>query len=190
MKVHMKPEEQALFVRLLERASSYTEFGSGGSTVLASSLVSGQIATTDSSQEWLDKVARECADAKEQNRLHLVFADIGPTREWGQPVDDSTSHRWPLYALSVWRVKSAANADLFLVDGRFRVACFLEILLRCRKEAKIAIHDYPERRGYHVVEKFADCIETAGSLHVFTRSASFDVAAAQRRLDQARYEPG
>jgi hypothetical protein len=190
MKVHMTPEEQALFRELLSKATTYTEFGAGGSTVLAASVVSGSIVSTDSSREWLDKVAAECAGPQYKSKPQLVHADIGPIREWGNPVDDSCRNRWPLYSLSIWSVKHAANADLFLVDGRFRIACFLEILLRCRSDARTAIHDYIERPEYHIIEKFANVVNSAGTLFVFERSSTFDWARAIPLLDRMRYSYG
>jgi hypothetical protein len=190
MKVHMTPEEQALFAELLSKASSYTEFGAGGSTVLAASLISGPIVSTDSSTEWLERVAAECAGPGYKSKPQLVLADIGPIREWGNPADESCRNRWPLYPLSIWSVKHAANADLFLVDGRFRIACFLEILLRCRADARIAFHDYRDRPGYHIVEKFANVVNSAGTLFVFERSPTFDWAGAISLLDRMRYSYG
>ena len=190
MHVHMEPDERALFTKLLSQASSYTEFGSGGSTVLAASLLSGAVTSVDSSKEWLARVETACGQVSVRSPPRFVFADIGPTVEWGQPADDSCRNRWPLYGLSAWEVDGAENADMFLVDGRFRVACFLETLLRCREEAKIAIHDYAPRPGYHVVEPFVDCIAAAGTLSVFRRRPSVDWRGAVRLLDRARYDRG
>lgn len=187
MKVHMTPAEEALFAELLSKASSYTEFGAGGSTTLAASTLAGRIVSTDSSREWLDRVAAECNGPRYKSKPQLVHADIGPIREWGNPADDSCRNRWPLYSLSIWSVQHAANADLFLVDGRFRIACFLEILLRCRNDARIAMHDYRDRLGYHIVEKFANVVNAADTLFVFERSSSFDWAKAIVLLDRMRY---
>lgn len=54
---------------------------------------------------------------------------------------------------------------MVLVDGRFRVACFLKLLLAMDEEqaskTSMLIHNYrwPE---YHVIEEFADPIKILG----------------------------
>ncbi len=188
MNVRMDPDEKALFASLFSNVLGYAEFGAGGSTELASSLVSEFVVSVDSSVEWLDKVARACADKR--TKPTLVHVDIGPIGDWGHPKDNSKRAVWPLYSLAPWSSTPAARADLFLIDGRFRVACFLEALVRCRDDAKIAIHDFAPRAGYHRIRPFVDEIATVGTLSVFQRRKSLDVREAFAVLDKARYDPG
>eukprot|EP00428_Durinskia_dybowskii_P081023 CAMPEP_0170427324 /NCGR_PEP_ID=MMETSP0117_2-20130122/39159_1 /TAXON_ID=400756 /ORGANISM="Durinskia baltica, Strain CSIRO CS-38" /LENGTH=61 /DNA_ID=CAMNT_0010686509 /DNA_START=22 /DNA_END=204 /DNA_ORIENTATION=+ len=56
----MTSKEVALFVRYLSSAHSYFEFGCGGSTIVASKYGPADLSITsvDSSQEWLDIVAK------------------------------------------------------------------------------------------------------------------------------------
>ena len=57
--------------------------------------------------------------------------------------------------------------DVYLVDGRYRVACACSAFLHAAKygaaNAIILMHDYAEREHYHVVEQFADIIESSPS---------------------------
>ncbi|MGD0721558.1 MAG: hypothetical protein ABR970_11010, partial [Roseiarcus sp.] len=173
MKVRMNDGEQALFAKHLGKARSFVEFGCGGSTVFAASHVNGPVISLDSSKEWIDQVAAACAKQVGRPQPKLFVVDIGPIGEWGRPVDDRFRERWPLYALTMWQAKAAADADLFLIDGRFRVSCFMETLLRCRPEAVVLIHDFPERKSYHVVREFADEIASCSALYAFQRRSDF-----------------
>jgi hypothetical protein len=186
----MTEEEKSLFIAFLRRASSYLEFGCGGSTVLAASHVSKSLISVDSSIEWLNQVAAACATDASLTKPTLVLADIGPTAEWGRPMDESCREKWPSYSELVWQQLNADQADLYLVDGRFRVACFLQILLRCKADAVILIHDFTIRKEYHIVRNFAREIAMAGELSAFVRCANCNYEDLRHALERAKYHPG
>lgn len=187
--VHMTSSERDALERFLDSASSYVEFGCGGSTVLACQKSLQFVVSLDSSHDWIAKTWRAC---QRNGKLvpQMIFADIGPVGEWGRPVDESCKHRWPIYSAAVWDIPQAEDADFFLIDGRFRVACFLETILRCRADAVVAIHDYPERREYHVVEQFARPLMTTDSLTAFVPRAGMERAKVQAMLPMFTYQPG
>ena len=56
----MSDDECRLFKSILKCSMRYLEFGSGGSTCLAASLVTESNISIDSSLEWLDKVRQVC----------------------------------------------------------------------------------------------------------------------------------
>lgn len=161
----MSSDEAALFLSFVRNSRIYVEFGTGGSTVVASKYVQSSILSVDSSREWLDQVRIACAS--HQTRPELVFIDIGPTGEWGFPADASTKSRWPDYHSAVWKMPHSAAADLYFVDGRFRVACFAQIVLHCNPNAIIGIHDFASRPRYHCVREIAREIATAGDISFF-----------------------
>jgi hypothetical protein len=187
MHPRMEPDEITLFESLLRSSQFYLEFGSGGSTVLASQLVNEAVVSVDSSQAWLDKVKSECEKAGSRIRPTLVLADIGPVGEWGYPADQSWRSAWPEYYSAIWTVPKTEATDLCLVDGRFRVACFMTALMRCSDRALVAVHDFGERSSYAVIKEFADEIARTGSLSVFRRKASFDAYKALTVLDAVRF---
>jgi hypothetical protein len=189
MHVRMEDDERQLFAAFLLRANSYVEFGAGGSTFFASSLMSGSITTVDSSRDWLNKVADACTQYPERPQPVLVHIDIGPTGDWGWPIDQSRRDYWPQYATAVWSVAGADAADLYLIDGRFRVSCFVETLLRCRADAVILIHDFAERVGYHAVRDLAREIAVASSLSAFVPKPNLDLERTQEILKVSRYTP-
>lgn len=184
----MSDDEKRLFAALLRPVTSYVEFGCGGSTVFALSHMQGTVVSQDSSRQWLDSVAAACRE-QHLGEPQLVLADIGPTGEWGCPLDESCRERWPSYSGGIWDRPGTESADLYLVDGRFRVACFLETLLRCRPDALILIHDYAPRPEYHVVREFAREIATAATLCAFVRRPAFDQNALLNVLARTRYDP-
>ena len=186
----MEENELALFSSFLQEARSYVEFGCGGSTLHAASLGVPGIVSVDSSAHWLQQVAGKCVEAKLATKPTLVFADIGPTGDWGYPVDESCRDRWPNYAASIEGMAGTEYADLYLVDGRFRVSCFLKTLQRCKPDAVILFHDFASRREYHIVRQFAREIAVASDLSAFVPLPIHDRQAFADVLEQVKYLPG
>ena len=58
MTPRMSAAELGLLASFLRCAQHYYEFGAGGSTCLAASLVAQSVTAVDSSQAWLDEVMR------------------------------------------------------------------------------------------------------------------------------------
>ena len=186
MKLSMTADEQVLFEACLRRSRSYVEFGAGGSTYLASSLVGERIVSVDSSREWLDKVGQAVAQHPDWVQPQLVLVDIGPIGQWGNPADRSREADWHRYSTQVWELPDTAEADLFLIDGRFRVASAIEALRRCRADALVLVHDYTSRQAYHAVEAFGRCVAQSGALAMLVRRPDFDDAKAGRAAEKHR----
>jgi len=182
----MHVDEVALFERIVGASGNYLEFGAGGSTVVASALVAGRVVTVDSSREWLEAVATACR-APGRAPPRTVLVDLGPIGPWGRPTDPATRSRWPAYHTQIWDSEQAESFDTFMIDGRFRVACFLQVVLRAPPHATILIHDYASRPAYHVVEPFVRPVAAARDLAVFRTVAEFDRAAAAAVLKANRY---
>src|SRR5699024_4064786 len=51
-----------------------------------------------------------------------------------------------------WIWKQKEKPDVVLIDGRFRVACFLTSVLYANPNTKIIFDDYTDRTYYHIVE--------------------------------------
>ena len=184
----MSDAELALFRCFVEQANGYVEFGAGGSTVLAASAASGFIVSTDSAQVWIDAVASQCRERDAALVPEMVLADIGPTREWGYPVDDSRRDRWSRYHQLCWERPRTTEAGLYVVDGRFRVACAMQVLIRARTGAVLLFHDFASRAHYHPVRRFAREIAAAEDLSAFLVPEGRDypaiaVALAEHVLD-------
>ena len=185
----MSDAELAVLRGFLGASERYVEFGAGGSTVLAATLVGRQVIATDSDPAWLDKVRDACRDAATPIAPELVHAAIGPTAEWGHPAGAEHRALWPAYHESVWAREGARDADLVLVDGRFRVACALRALLETGADALVAIHDFGVRPEYDAVLGFARPICVAETLAVLRRRGDFDPVRAAECLREHAHDP-
>jgi hypothetical protein len=186
----MTPNEIALLTALLQPVTNYVEFGSGGSTVLASQTVSGSVTSVDSSTEWLSSVETACRENKSKVSPRCFFVDIGPIGDWGGPTDRSTRDRWPSYHCAVWKdIPTSRDADLYLIDGRFRVACFLQSLLHAKRNALFAIHDFTSREEYHPIKQFTREVARANELSAFLRNDDFDYIECSKVLSKFEYNP-
>lgn len=139
---------------LLAGATCYLEYGTGGTTVLAAQLGVSLSYCVDSDPSWLSVVEHKVKKIAPSGRQILLHADIGPVGEWGYPTDQPPRVAAWDYALNVWRRLGAdeVSPDVILVDGRFRVACFLASLLHARPETRIVFDDYLDRLFYRAVE--------------------------------------
>ncbi len=189
MNVRMTDAEAALFRSFLECSRTYVEFGAGGSTCLAAATQKDAIISVDSSDEWLEKVRSECASRPNAASMHLVKVDIGPTGDWGVPLDAFTRDRWPDYYTTLWANPVSRSADTVLVDGRFRVACFMATLMNCHPGTTVIIHDYASRPHYHVVREVAHEIARAGDLSVFRFSEKTQMPRVREIMEAHAFEP-
>jgi hypothetical protein len=179
----MTERELRLFESFVRCSDRYLEFGSGGSTCFVANIVTESVISVDSSKEWQDKVASWCHMKKTRIVPELFYADIGPLGDWGYPTDASTAERWPAYHGGIWTNSGASNADLYLIDGRFRIACFMQVVLHCEIGSTILLHDFASRPQYHVVKEVAREIATVEDLSVFQplreriRATAIDILA-------------
>jgi hypothetical protein len=136
--------EQALFLSFLRCSRRYLEFGSGGGTFAAALAVTEAVISIDSSKDWLQTVEDACKSANVKAQPRLLHVDIGELKDWGYPKNDSRRADWPSYHSLVWELEGSKQADSYLVDGRFRVACFSQIIF---KNAAASSHCCPRFRG-------------------------------------------
>ena len=166
MEPHMTDSERSLFESILRRAGSFMEFGAGGSTVLADKLVRGPVYSVESDRDWIAKVRSLAVEGDYERRF--IFADIGPTGRWGRPLKGHGEVDYLNYHNNIW-VDIDRSFDAYLIDGRFRVACFCQALLRAGPQARLMIHDYRSRPHYHPIEEVAVPVAETEDLTVFTR---------------------
>jgi hypothetical protein len=171
-------EEQALRDHIA-KARVILEYGSGGSTAIAAENQGKLVFSVESDAAWADNMRIYFTQNPPQARLHLHYANIGPTKAWGHPKDDTQFRKWPSYPLDVWKSPSFEQPELVLIDGRFRVACFLATLFCSKAPVTVLFDDYLDRVHYHSVEEFVPVAQYYG------RMARFDVtpmAIPQQKL--------
>ncbi|MDB2388614.1 hypothetical protein N9W47_05090, partial [Alphaproteobacteria bacterium] len=89
------------------------------------------------------------------------------------------------YIGAVWHFN--LKADVILIDGRFRVACFIYSLLNAEEGSVIIFDDYINRSFYHVVEEIVPRFDECGRQAVFKVPKQFNINLAKKLLDKFIY---
>lgn len=188
----MSRDEKSFFDETVRNSSHYLEFGLGGSTLRAIQKSKAKIYTVESSSEWINQMRKYLIlRYAEHKRLHIFPVDIGPTRDWGYPEPDNDKNLFEAYSSSIFESIDPENIDLALVDGRFRVACTLKIILSCHgnKQLRILIHDFWNRPQYHVVLRYLDVVERVDSMGKFMIKNDVDIRSIQNDYEAYKFNP-
>lgn len=163
------------------------EYGSGGSTVLAGELPGKHVTSIESDRRWARMMRRWFRDNPPApgTEVDVVWANIGATRSWGHPTDETLWRKFAEYPLAVWTRPDFRHPDVVLVDGRFRVGCALATAFSITRPVTLLFDDYARRTWFHRVEEFL------GSPFIIGRMAAFEVSPqavpASRLLQIIRY---
>lgn len=152
------------------RASVVLEYGSGGSTALAAETPGLTCFSVENDLGWARAMAAWLAEHHPRADIRLHRAWTGPTKKWGRPRWPRLPLLYPLfrrYPASVWARRDFSPPDLILVDGRFRVACFLTALMHVRRPTRLLWDDYTRRPNYHVAERYCAPVAVVGRMAVF-----------------------
>lgn len=185
----MPPKEAAHLVMVYEHAQVILEYGSGGSTLLAARLPGKHVLAVESDAVFLCRLNTELMQLRTGTRVATRYSDIGPVKDWGKPENDSGWYGYPDYALGIWREEWFVQPDTVLIDGRFRVACFLVCAVLTRKPLTILFDDYRPRPNYHVVERIARPKKRVGRMAVFELAPGKVSARAALELAPYLYDP-
>ena len=165
--------DSAMFERLVRQCRVYGEYGVGASTNWVYANTDKPIIANETSPVWAEQVLA----GKDRSRIDLELVDLGPLGKWGWPKSYARRAHFETYCSSIWR--RGAKPDLVLVDGRFRVCCFLTSVLEGGPGLRLLFDDYTNRPRYHVVEELVPVRERCG------RQAFFEV---DNNVDMARVE--
>ncbi|SLN65545.1 hypothetical protein [Roseisalinus antarcticus] len=159
------PEAEGAWVReAYASAQVILEYGSGGSTVLASEMPDKTVTSVESDPDWAAMMVRWFDENPPVSMPEIVPVDIGKVRQWGMPVNNMRYGQFSHYSLGVWERPGFRQPDLVLIDGRFRVGCLLACLFRSAAPVTVLFDDYTDRPEYHVAETYADRVETRGRM--------------------------
>lgn len=146
----LRDPDRLLLGDIYYKAQSVFEFGLGESTYIAAEVGVPRYAGVDSDPNWV-AMAREKSN---MGHFRFYLADIGETKAWGVPVQDlkKNVYNYQLSALS----SEAKPFDVYLVDGRYRVACAAACFLHAASRGanmsnvQVGVHDQDHlSRGYH-----------------------------------------
>jgi cellulose biosynthesis protein BcsQ len=178
LKPRMTDREIEAFCSAISGKQFYLEFGTGGSTLLATRNIRGGVVSVESDRAWIDKLKEndEIAAAFTKGKLAFIPIDVGPVGAWGVPLTEANMRNWPKYYSEVWRSRPS-DFDVIFIDGRFRVACALMTAACCVDSALIMIHDYTYRFGYTTIEKYFDTVEVIETLVILRRRPTVNYRA-------------
>lgn len=178
-----------VFMGLIESSSSYLEYGAGSSTLLAYESCERAV-SIESDDNFLAAVKRRCMGLERlENSVEFEFvhADIGRTGPWGKPIFPSIARpgRWADYPMAPWRTFGPDfRSDLVLVDGRFRVACALAVVLdQPDIEWTLLVDDYMGRSHYEPIAEFALLTGLHGRMAEFKPKPGVSRTDVQKAFD-------
>jgi hypothetical protein len=154
---------------LVKQYNFYLEYGSGASTVFFAETTAIDIVSVESDYVYAKSVNKSIDSNRK--KLQILPAKIGLTGFWGYPIFRKKSYNkgWK-YVNTPWRtIGEHYIPEIVLIDGRYRVACALNILQRAANKfpVMIIIDDYVGREEYYVFEKFLKLSKTIDRMAFF-----------------------
>ena len=101
------------------------------------------------------------------NDIIYLTIDLKSNYAFGFPGKGTTVENWKKY---IQAYKAEYNADIILIDGRFRVACGLDIFSKIKYDTLVLIHDYNDRKEYHILEKYYIKVKSWDALAAFFKN--------------------
>ena len=154
---------------LTSSSSTVLEYGSGGSTINIARRAF-KVYSVESDFIFQQSV-QEVLEQSNLSNATLLHVDIGPVTTGGQPLELLRllyRDKWKQYASIPWRNNIDFRANLVFIDGRFRVSCFFETLLRNGTDTyHILFDDYKSRGQYHIVETITTPVRYFGEAALF-----------------------
>ena len=154
--------DDKLFKLYVINSQYYFEYGVGKSTKWVLEYTKSNILAVDSDPNWINNVTDKNYFG---DRLKVIYADLGDLTNWGRPISYNKRDNFIFYINAVWSFE--IKADVILIDGRFRVACFLYSLLNAKIGSFIFFDDYNNRPWYHIVEEVVPVHDKCGRQSVF-----------------------
>lgn len=155
--------ELKAFTSFLTKDTTFFEFGSGCSSVMAKYYAKKSYAV-EGDRKWYE------IGLKNNLKENILFKDIKPGKRlkgqlWSTPGPDSNPEDWREYFQAY---KPEYNADVIFIDGRFRVACAFDIFNKIKDDTIVLIHEY-FRPEYLIIGQYYDYVYHWGALFMFKK---------------------
>ena len=170
-----------LFKKYLINCDYYFEYGVGSSTRWVLENTKSKIISVDTDKKWINTIDVSNNDS----RIKLNWINLGDLENWGRPKSYEYRDQFINYISNVWNFNK--KADVILIDGRFRVACFLYSLMNAKVNSLIIFDDYNNRAYYHVIEEIITIYEICGRQALFKVPKFFNKKLAQELLNNFMY---
>ena len=160
-KSHLKKEELMGFLSLLTEDTIYFETGSGCSSVIAKYFAKKAYAVEGCKGLYELGLKNGLKDV-------LIFKDLKPDNPTSSfPGKKSNLEDWKQYFQAY---KAEYNADVILINGRFKIATVMDIFNKIKNDTIILLNEYYSRRQYFVIENYYEYIYHWGSLYAFVKN--------------------
>lgn len=161
---YLYPEENAMLYKYMDKSSVFFEFGSGGSTHQAAKR-NLKIYTVEAAQCWILQLQREFQQIKRMNpnfnpKITYLVADIQTSI---QPSRDDILKYVRIYNHSQYK------ADLILIDGKFRLACLMNVYQQIDENTVIFLHEPDKRSFKDIFTNYFDIIEEVNKSYILKR---------------------
>ena len=188
IKILLTIKEKIFFSLILTKSKKYLEFGVGGSTILAYTTPNiKKIISIDSDINWIKEI-KNFKNIKNDENKKIIFEyiNIGEVSKFGFP--KTINEKIFNYSNQVFK-KYKNDYDLVFIDGRFRVACTLQVILNCKKDIKILIHDFNDRPYYHILYKYLDVIYSINNLVLFSIKEGINLSEVKKIYEIYKSDP-
>jgi hypothetical protein len=161
--------DRLMIGRLYRRANSVFEWGLGESTLIAKVVQVPRYVGIDSDPHYVN-TTRVAVKAP---HFRFLLADVGETEDWGYPQQILAKNFWSYYVAPLFAEPD--SFDVYLVDGRYRMACLLTAFLHAARyghsDPIVLVHDC-DRAHYHVADSLLEKMESGGLLCQYKRRSS------------------
>ena len=170
-----------LFKQYLVKCNIYFEYGVGASTRWVLENTKSKIISVDTDKKWINTINF----SNQSSRIKLNWINLGDLENWGRPKSYEYRDQFIDYISNVWSFNK--KADVILIDGRFRVACFLYSLINAKINSIIIFDDYNNRPYYHIVEEVVSIYKICGRQAVFRVPENINRSLAENILNKFIY---
>lgn len=168
-------EANNFFEKNLNKSKFYYEFGSGSSTLRADHL-NIRFLSVELDKSFFNLIQ------KKLTKRNVQYIPIGPVGEFSYPLFKDKKKIFNYINSIEFYFKNMDYPDFVLVDGRFRVACCLNLLRFLDKEKFdmiILIDDFKNRNHYKILYEYFN-IKLVGRMALLT--------STKKKFDQEVFE--
>ena len=159
-KPHLRKEELMAFLSLLTKDTIFFETGSGCSSIIAKYYAKKTYAVEGCAKFYEFGIKNGLKDI-------ILFNDLKPDNpKWSYPGKKSDINDWKKYFQAY---KKEYDADIILIDGRFKIATAMDMFNKIRDDTIILLHEYYSRPSYFIIENYYNYIYHWGSLYAFVK---------------------
>jgi hypothetical protein len=105
----------------------------------------------------------------QKEKLHMVYANLGEVDDAGRPTTTAKFKNFHTYMVLPWALadKYMLAPDTILINGPFKIACFLYSLICAQEGAVILFDDFFKNPAYEMVRNYCALEKRHGDMAEF-----------------------